>query len=128
MDNGIFGVCPHCGTRTIDKRMVLSVSKEYYICTNHKVSKIVPIDKLRARSTSVSVQPVKIDFPEKPVRPREHSISWEITRKARWDRYCRRLRLIHGKPTNQPMNLTQAELLMSDKSGTAKLATRLDRG
>lgn len=137
MDNGIFGVCPHCGIRTIDNRMILSYSKEYYICTNHKTrmgnptSKIVPINMLRPYYNIPKVEKLSIPNIENRYSkfnwPRENSVSWEVTRRYRWKMYANRWRKIEGKLTNQKQNSTLAEFLMMDKcNGSAKLASVLE--
>lgn len=126
MDNGIFGVCPHCGIRTIDNRMVLSFSKEYYICTNHKHSKFVPINKLRPLIASVPVKTTKPDMPLTPKMPRENSISWEITRRWRWELRRKKWRKLQGKLTNQKRNFSFAEEIMQDKGSKAMAAVLLE--
>ncbi|MHA2247853.1 MAG: hypothetical protein ACXADY_23100 [Candidatus Hodarchaeales archaeon] len=124
-----FALCPHCGCPATDEKMVLGYTKKWYICTNHKRPRRVRIENLRSKSEFMmhAFKPL----PRKPEPmpsgpPRERSITWEITRKARWDNYRKRQRILQGIRTNQEQNLSFGELLMSDRSGKAQPAILIE--
>ncbi len=124
-----FAICPHCGCPATSDKMVLSFDKKRYFCTNHKHTMVVKVEDLRCINGQLPKsfkQP--LTFPAAPTGPpREHSVSWEVTRRARWEGYLKKPRYHAGKKVEQDMQLTDGELLMNDKSGNACVAVVLDR-